>query len=104
MVLWAWSAMYDCGIFTYFFEPSKFGISKLDASKRTGSNRYIIIINNKCIAVTCYIDLYNYSMHQNLALRFLKTFFILNSAEHDIYPAHKCLNANNCWHLNILLA
>ena len=23
------------------------------------------------------------------------TFFILNSAEHEIYPAHKCLNANN---------
>ena len=30
-----------------------------------------------------------------------KTFFILNSAEHEIYPAHKCQNANNCWHLNI---
>ena len=31
----------------------------------------------------------------------MKTFFILNSAEHEIYPAHKCLNANNCWHFNI---
>ena len=30
-----------------------------------------------------------------------KTFFMLNSAEHKIYPAHKCLNANNCWHFNI---
>ena len=28
-------------------------------------------------------------------------FFMLNSIEHDIYHAHKCLNANNCWHLNI---
>ena len=27
-----------------------------------------------------------------------KTFFMLNSAEHEIYPAHKCLNANNSWH------
>ena len=30
-----------------------------------------------------------------------KTFFMLNSIEHEIFPAHKCLNANNCWHLNI---
>ena len=21
--------------------------------------------------------------------------------EKDIFPAHKCQNANNCWHLNI---
>ena len=25
-------------------------------------------------------------------------FFRLNTAEHELYPAHKCLN---CWHLNI---
>ena len=30
-----------------------------------------------------------------------KTFFMLNSAELDIYPAHKCENANNCWHFHI---
>ena len=32
-----------------------------------------------------------------------KKFFMLNSAEHEIYPANKCLNANNqyCWHFNI---
>ena len=54
-----------------------------------------------------------------------KTFFVLNSAEHEIsnahkyksikkfnipqtqinlecfFPAHKCQNANNCWHFNI---
>ena len=24
-----------------------------------------------------------------------KNFFMLNSAEHEIYPAHKCQNANN---------
>ena len=23
------------------------------------------------------------------------------SSEHEFYHAHKCLNANNCWHLNI---
>ena len=30
-----------------------------------------------------------------------KTFFMLSSAETKIYPAHKCKNANNCWHFNI---
>ena len=29
------------------------------------------------------------------------TFFMLNSNEHEIYPAHTCLNVNNCWHFNI---
>ena len=28
------------------------------------------------------------------------TFFMLNSAEHENFPAHKCYNAN-CWHFNI---
>ena len=27
--------------------------------------------------------------------------FMLNSTEHEVYPAHKCLNGNNCWHFNI---
>ena len=36
-----------------------------------------------------------------IRLRGYKTFFMLNSAEHAIYPAHKCKNANNCWHFNI---
>ena len=30
-----------------------------------------------------------------------ETFFMLNSVEHKIFPAHKCLHANNCWHLHI---
>ena len=29
------------------------------------------------------------------------TFFMLNSTEHEIYPAHKYENANNCCHFNI---
>ena len=37
---------------------------------------------------------------RELALR-LENFSMLNSAEHEIYPAHKCQNANNCWHFNI---
>ena len=27
--------------------------------------------------------------------------FLFSSAETKIYPAHKCYNANNCWHFNI---
>ena len=27
--------------------------------------------------------------------------FMLSSAEHVIFPAHNCENANNCWHFNI---
>ena len=29
-------------------------------------------------------------------------FFVLNSAEHEIDPTHKSLNANNCWHLTLI--
>ena len=29
--------------------------------------------------------------------------FMLNSTEHEIYHAHKCSNANKCWHSNIYL-
>ena len=27
--------------------------------------------------------------------------FMLNSAEHEIVPAHKCYDANNCWDFSI---
>ena len=30
-----------------------------------------------------------------------KTIFMLNTTEHEIYPPHKCYNANNCCHFNI---
>ena len=26
---------------------------------------------------------------------------MLNSAEHDYFIAHKCQNANNCWHFGV---
>ena len=32
-----------------------------------------------------------------------KTFFMLNSTEHEIYPAHKCLNAQQLFSFYILL-
>ena len=31
-----------------------------------------------------------------------RTYFKLNSTEHEIYHAHKCLNANNYWHLTFI--
>ena len=31
----------------------------------------------------------------------LKLFFMPSSTEHEIFPAQKCPNANNCWHFNI---
>ena len=41
-------------------------------------------------------------IHLNIIrLRGYKTFPILNLAEHEIVPAHKCSNANKCWHFNI---
>ena len=33
-----------------------------------------------------------------------KTFFMLNSAEHEISSANKYENANNSWHFSYLLA
>ena len=33
--------------------------------------------------------------------RGFKTFSMLNSGEHEIYPAHKCLNAYNGWAFNV---
>ena len=40
-------------------------------------------------------------MSQRLQFKVIKLFFMLNSAETKIYPAHKCQNANDCWHFNI---
>ena len=31
----------------------------------------------------------------------MKGIFRCESLKPDIYPANKCLNANNCWHFNI---
>ena len=33
--------------------------------------------------------------------RSYKTFFMLNSVEHENIPANKCENTNNRWHCNI---
>ena len=30
-----------------------------------------------------------------------QTFLMPNATKHESYQAHKCLNANNCWHFNI---
>ena len=34
-------------------------------------------------------------------LRGYKLFFMLNLAQHEIFPAHKAQKANNSWHFNI---
>ena len=31
----------------------------------------------------------------------MQFFSMLNVAEHEIYLAHECENANNCWYFNI---
>ena len=40
-------------------------------------------------------------MHRLVWPRGYKTFFMLNSAEHEIFSANKYENANNCWHFHI---
>ena len=47
-----------------------------------------------------WFDNYRYLYHISKP-RSYKTCFMLNSADHEIYPAHKYQNANNCWHYNI---
>ena len=38
---------------------------------------------------------------KSFSRRGYKTFFMLNSAVHEIFPAHKCWNANSCWHFDL---
>ena len=47
-----------------------------------------------------FLVLQSYHSEERAGLEVIKL-FMLNSTEHEIYPAHKCLNANNCWHFNI---
>ena len=55
----------------------------------------------------CYNLLLSLPPHSNKGLVSRKPgteiikLFMLNSAEHKIYPAHICYNTNNCWHVNI---
>ena len=70
-------------------------------------------------------QLFHLAIQSTIRPRGYKTFFVLNSVEHEIlnarmyknikkfglfkaqlilecyFSAHKCLNANNCWHFNI---
>ena len=58
---------------------------------------------------TCKIKIFEFcSVAEHVGLnnpeyspRGYKTISMLNSADHEIYTAHKCQNANNCWHCNI---
>ena len=41
------------------------------------------------------------TVHIQIRPRGYKTFFMLNSAEHEIFSANKYENANNNWHFHI---
>ena len=43
----------------------------------------------------------NFSVFLKVRTRGYQTFFMLNSTEHDIYPAHNVKMPTNCWHFNI---
>ena len=60
-------------------------------------------ISNLTEDMACSLKLVSifFSFTQTDRPRDYKTFFMLNSTEHEIYHAHKCSNANNCWHFNI---
>ena len=48
------------------------------------------------------VDKFSYSVPLGiLGPNGYKTFLMLNSAEHEMYPANKCYDANNCRHFNI---
>ena len=44
---------------------------------------------------------FNFANSMDPGPEVIKLFSMLNSAEHEIYLAHKGQNANNCWHFNI---
>ena len=49
----------------------------------------------QCRLVKCH------RMQHLIRPRGYKTFFMLNSAEHEIFSANKYENANNSWHFHI---
>ena len=73
---------------------------------------FIFCLSHICQEITVFITL-SCCFKNSIQAQRLKTFFMLNSAEHGIYPAqiknanniivgiltfYKCKNANNCWH------
>ena len=61
----------------------------------------VYLVWSKIQLFTAQTDWSSQPRCQVIWARGYKTFFMLNSAEHEIFPAHKCLNANNCWNFNI---
>ena len=52
-------------------------------------------------AITFILTMYN--INNEIRPRGYKTFFMLNSAEHELFSANKYENANNSWHFHIYL-
>ena len=65
-------------------------VIKLFLSSTQLSTKFILLINVKMSTIVGILTAQGY-----------KTFSMLDSAEHEIYPAHKWQNANNCWHFII---
>ena len=67
---------------------------------------YIVMAGNN-VCVSAYVCMSLLGRHMpvcdlcNPDSEIIKLHFRLNSPEHEIYPVHKCKNANNCWHFNI---
>ena len=61
--------------------------------------------SSSCVVHICQkenLNTFFRDLHQcDTRSRGYKTFFMLSSAETKIYPAHKCSNANICWHFNV---
>ena len=47
----------------------------------------LLLTSDSCKAAVSYCQRYGYTKYWSQGY---KTFFMLNSAEHEIYPAHKC--------------
>ena len=69
--------------------------------KRLFFPEQIFTVNSEILGRVSFLHLRNFSCFSHTWPRGHKTFVMLNSAEHEIDPAHKCYNANNCWHFNI---
>ena len=52
-------------------------------------------------SVDCKDVAFDLSLHCLLRPQGYKTYFMLSSAEHEIFSANKYENANNSWHFNI---
>ena len=53
------------------------------------------------VLLNLYLWIFSFTCIKDFWARGYKTFFMLNSAEHEIFSANKCENAKNSWHFHI---